>query len=46
MQFATWQIVLLSVGGALWLGFEIATIVKNVRAKKAKKEKQGDVNGP
>lgn len=46
MQFATWQIVLLCVGGAVWLGFEIATIIKNTRAKKAKRENQGEENEP
>lgn len=33
----TWQIILLTVGGGVWIVFEILSIIKNRKAKKAKK---------
>ena len=33
----TWQIILLTVGGGVWIVFEILSIFKNRKAKKAKK---------
>ena len=37
MHLETWQIICYSVGGVLFVVFEILTILRNHKAKKAKK---------
>lgn len=37
MHLETWQIICYSVGGVLFVVFEILTILRNSKAKKAKK---------
>ena len=37
MNFETWQIVCLAIGGGLWIAFELLSSIKNRKAKKAKK---------
>lgn len=40
MNLENWQIICLVLGGLLWLVFEILSVRKNKKAKKAKIEEQ------
>lgn len=37
LQFETWQIVCLAIGGGIWIVFEVLSTIKNRKAKQAKK---------
>lgn len=44
MVWKTWQIVLTAVGGGIFLIFEILSIIRNIKARKAKKAEAEAVN--
>lgn len=46
MVWKTWQIVLTALGGSVFIVFEVLSIVRNIKARKAKKaEAEAVLNG-